>query len=255
MLAETGLVGALICVGGILWCLWPSLRRPSADSVFLLGLAMVALIHSQMEYPLWYLTGLATFTVVLACASPEPVAGSVIRPVLRRFSAVFAGSVLMIHVIAGWSSFSTVAAAFSSSPANWSLPLSERINKLQRHPLWAFEAELVMAIHLIPLGEPLGAKRQLLEQQASYRPYGPILFKLAVLRAIQGDLPGAIQATEIMIAGFPGLLLPFLEYANNIPEPAIEPVKKRMMEALAARGVRIETPNQQTSPTSDTSAR
>ena len=108
----------------------------------------------------------------------------------------------------------------------------------------------MIAIHLIPYGEPLQAKRALLEHQASYRPYGPILFKLAILRAIQGEMPKAMEATEMMIAGFPGLLRPFLAYADQIPEPEIEPIKKRMIEALLARGIVAETAGGTASATS-----
>ena len=250
LLVETGLVGTLIALGGILWCLWPSLRRATADSVFLLALAMVTLAHSQLEYPLWYITGLATFTVVLACASPEPVGASAVRPILRRFAAVLTGALLVIYGVAGWSSFKAISTAFGTLPNQWSKTLGDKIYNLQKHPLWAFESELVIAIHLIPNGEPLQAKRALLEHQASYRPYGPILFKLAILRAIQGEMPKAMEATEMMIAGFPGLLRPFLAYADQIPEPEIEPIKKRMIEAMLARGIVVETAESTASATS-----
>ncbi|MEY3202649.1 MAG: hypothetical protein RIR70_2199 [Pseudomonadota bacterium] len=234
MLAETGLVGALLAVGGIAWCLWPNLKRPTVDSVFLLGLAMMTLAHSQFEYPLWYVTGLATFTIVLAASAPEPVAASIVKPIVRRFGVVMMSAILLIHAITGWSSFRAVAVAFSSPPNNWSKPLGDKLYTLQNHPIWAFESELIIALQLIPVGEPLKAKRDILERQASYRPYGPILFKLAMMRAIDGDLPGAMAATDMLIAGFPGLLEPFLAYADQFPEAAIEPIKKRMEEALLA---------------------
>jgi len=236
MMAETGLVGTVIVVGGIGWCLWPSLRRPTVDSVFLLGLAMVTLGHSQFEYPLWYLTGLATLTVVLAASAPEPVSDSILKPVLRRFCAVMMSAVLLIYTTTGWSAYRAIAMAFNTPPNTWSKELGDKVYSLQHHPLWAFESELVIALHLIPVGEPMKAKRAILERQAAYRPYGPIVFKLALMRAIEGDKAGAMAAAEVMIASFPGLLQPFLGYAEQIPESAIDPIKQRMIEAFIARG-------------------
>lgn len=234
LLTETGLVGTTLILGGIAWCLWPCVRHARVDSVFLLGLAMVTLTHSQFEYPMWYLTGLATFTVVLACASPEPVSGALLRPVFRRFAATVAALGLLLHAGFGWFSFHAIVVGFSNSPASWDKPLADKIYKMQFHPLRDFDAELVMAIHVMPYGEPMKAKRQLLERQASYRPYGPILFKVAIMRALDGETAKALEATDMLIAGFPDMVLPFLQFSQAIPEPAIRPVQERMLKALQA---------------------
>lgn len=233
LLSETGLFGTLISLGGVLWCLWPCLRRASLESVFLLGLAMVTLTHSQFEYPLWYVTGLATFVVVLACAAPESVATSIFKPMARRFVGLLMSAVLMIHAFTGGQAFFAVVQAFGSSPDNWTPGLAARIDALRHHPLWSADAELVLSVHMVPWGEPQGDKRAVLERQWSYRPYGPILLKLAMLRAAQGDLHGAQEAIDLLAAGFPDMLEPFLDYSRANPDPAVEPVRTYLAEALA----------------------
>ena len=234
LLAETGLFGTLVALGGILWCLWPALRRASVESVFLLGLAMVTLTHSQFEYPLWYVTGLATFVVVLACASPEPLAGAVFSPLLRRFAACIAAVVVLIHAVTGWFAFYSLSSAFTSTPERWTQQLADKVYSLQRHPIWGYDAELVIAIHLMPFGEPIKYKRELLERMAVYRPYGPILLKLAMMRALQGEKDKALQTIEMMIPTYPGLLRPFLIFVAELPETAFEPIKQRLAKAVIA---------------------
>ena len=38
----------------------------------------------------------------------------------------------------------------------------------------------------------------------------------------------------MLIAGFPDMVLPFLQFSQAIPEPAIRPVQERMLKALQA---------------------
>jgi hypothetical protein len=159
------------------------------------------------------------------------VGDSIFKPIARRFGAILTASLILIYTLTGFNAFRTIASAFGSPPENWSPEAAKRVYALQHHPLWAFESELVLAIHLLPMGEPLQAKRELLERQVAYRPYAPALLKVAVLRHLQGDTDKAKEAIDMLAAGFPGLVKPFIDYLSILPSSDILPVTQWLMEA------------------------
>ncbi|XXQ67658.1 Wzy polymerase domain-containing protein [Neisseriaceae bacterium B1] len=66
MLAEMGLVGTFLVLGGLVWTLLGCLkRRFGAAGLFILGLVSVSLVHSFLEYPLWYIYFLSAFVLFL----------------------------------------------------------------------------------------------------------------------------------------------------------------------------------------------
>jgi O-antigen ligase len=74
LLAEMGLPITLAVVGGFAWVVWPFFsERAEAEGMLALGCMAVTLIHSMLEYPLWYLYFLAML-VVFASMSPARTA-------------------------------------------------------------------------------------------------------------------------------------------------------------------------------------
>jgi len=70
LLAEMGLVGTLCALLGFAWAAWPYFSR-RVEPVHLVPLAIMAvtLIHSMLEYPLWYLYFPAVLVMMLALGS------------------------------------------------------------------------------------------------------------------------------------------------------------------------------------------
>ncbi|MGP4952494.1 O-antigen ligase family protein [Psychrobacter sp. T6-1] len=65
-LAETGIFGTVIVVGGFLYLLSPLLSIPwKPETLVLLLMVTVSVIHSMLEYPLWYSHFFLVFVVLL----------------------------------------------------------------------------------------------------------------------------------------------------------------------------------------------
>ena len=66
LLAETGIAGTALVLGGMVWVFKGSLKTGrAAAGLFLLSLAGVSLTHSMVEYPLWYVYFLSVFALFL----------------------------------------------------------------------------------------------------------------------------------------------------------------------------------------------
>lgn len=63
LLAEMGLVGTVLVLGGLAWVIRGCLKVRNAPSVLLLALMAVSLTHSFLEYPLWYIYFLTAFVL------------------------------------------------------------------------------------------------------------------------------------------------------------------------------------------------
>lgn len=70
MLAEMGLVGCALIFGGMAWLISGCLKTRNSASLLLISLLMVSLLHSMVEYPLWYIYFLTVFCLFL-CLLPE----------------------------------------------------------------------------------------------------------------------------------------------------------------------------------------
>lgn len=73
LLAETGLIGLIIAIGGIIWMVIRIIKHSSIESIILLCMAGTTLSHSMLEYPLWYLYFLGPFIMFLSIDKPLKV--------------------------------------------------------------------------------------------------------------------------------------------------------------------------------------
>lgn len=65
ILAEMGLIGAILIFGGLLYCLKGCWQHRNNASILLLSLMSVSLVHSTLEYPLWYIYFLSVFALFI----------------------------------------------------------------------------------------------------------------------------------------------------------------------------------------------
>ncbi|WP_181880966.1 PglL family O-oligosaccharyltransferase [Crenobacter cavernae] len=226
LLAETGVAGTIIVVGGGLWAAWPlfARRAANANSLFVLAMLMISTIHSLFEYPLWYLPFLLGVTLLLGF-SPAPAIGLPVRSSLRRFFATVLAVAVLAYAATGVSHFRNLSAWLYPSPS----PAEnvERIRSLVdlgRNPLWSYEADLVLSGYQIPSRQLVAVQRPLFERLASYRPYPNVLQKLAVARQMQGDTRGAKEALAMAVAAYPGLTPAYMAYFAQMKDPAMKPL-------------------------------
>lgn len=71
LLAEMGIIGTALVLGGLLWAVKGSLQRAHQPAGgFLLALIGVSLVHSMLEYPLWYIYFLTPFALFVGFTPP-----------------------------------------------------------------------------------------------------------------------------------------------------------------------------------------
>ncbi|OAM29993.1 MULTISPECIES: PglL family O-oligosaccharyltransferase [Eikenella] len=106
ILAETGMIGALLVFGG--WMLVAKgylKKRLGASSALMLALMTVSLCHSLLEYPLWYVYFLTPFVVMMSL-TPAKTPGWFVRPQpgmwTKRFGAAMAALAIAITVQYGF---------------------------------------------------------------------------------------------------------------------------------------------------------
>lgn len=66
VLAEMGVVGFALILGGVVWLISGCLKVRNSASLLLLTLLSVSLLHSAVEYPLWYIYFLTVFGLFLS---------------------------------------------------------------------------------------------------------------------------------------------------------------------------------------------
>lgn len=72
LLAEMGLVGTLLVLGGLVWTLSGCLKRGhGAAGLFVAALVSVSMAHSFLEYPLWYIYFLSALILFLGFVPPN----------------------------------------------------------------------------------------------------------------------------------------------------------------------------------------
>lgn len=220
LLAETGLVGTLLAVGGFFLLLIPFFRQPATVETLLPVMALsVSFIHSLLEYPLWYLYFLAVCVIWLTLAP-----GRVLR--LPRAGSLATGAALLLVGVL----------SVMTMPRYWELvdlytPTGNpgrdagRVNRLEAivrdEPMFAFHALNTLDNYLPPTREHLSEKRHWITLLAAFRPYPDVMLKKAQLEALAGEGRLAEATLRTSLASFPTYAG---DYYNALPEsePAYE---------------------------------
>lgn len=115
ILAETGLVGAILVFGGWLAVAAGYLKKQTgASSALMLCLMTVSLCHSLLEYPLWYVYFLAPFVVMMSLTPAEGLRDWTNRQASfswpRRFGMAMAALAVGITIQYGFSYYRLIFA-------------------------------------------------------------------------------------------------------------------------------------------------
>ncbi|WP_158248685.1 PglL family O-oligosaccharyltransferase [Chromobacterium sinusclupearum] len=240
LLAETGLVGTLLVVGGLLYCLLPYFRRgeQTADNLLLISIAMMLLGHSMFEYPLWYLPFLLML-VIICTLSPAKGWTVQLSGRFRQVLGVSAGVLALAYVATGIQPYWQLIQNFTPRNENTlqaSLDNAKRslkLSELSRNPLWSWEADLGMVNYLQPDGIMRDLQLELAERVARYQPFPTVLIKLSILRALNGQAEPAKQALTMAIANYPDYTPVFQHELARYRQPELQP-----LQALASKAVK-----------------
>lgn len=224
LLAEVGLIGTLAVLLGLLWVLLPWCGR-QARAVHLLPLAMLAisLLHSMLEYPLWYLYFPAVLVMLLALA---PVAEGGKR---RPFRPVQYGALLML-LLAVYGSYRYVEMQGLYNPRT--VQQQQRLQQIMREePLFAFHALGLLDDVVRPGRDSPPQQRQWIALLAQMRPYPDVLRKEAQFLALEGRPQEAAYTMRLALASFP-TYAPFFLRALSPEEPAWQPLRQQVEAAM-----------------------
>lgn len=236
LLAETGLLGTAVVLAGLYWAFLPFFRKEQANahSLLVVLLAMVLLLHSMVEYPLWYMTFLSLFAVLLGL-SPAHRFVLDIRLSMRRVLTWGFCALLLWQSLAGLQSYHKLARWYMPGPkAQENVKHAEEIWHIARNPLWTYEADMVLANYLIVDKRQLQEKRALFERLTAYRPHAGMLINVAILRALDGDRVGAEQALRFAIAAYPAYTPAFAAELMSRRDPELLPLQAIANAALQA---------------------
>nr|WP_199068013.1 Wzy polymerase domain-containing protein [Chromobacterium sp. ASV5] len=236
LLAETGIVGTVLALGGLVWCLLPYFHggRQSADNLLLVSVAMMLLGHSMFEYPLWYLPFLLMLTLICALA-PQPGWSLQLGARLRGVLTGLLAALSIAYVASGVPAYWRLAHDFMPGPN--ALENSRHmvgLAAISRNPLWAWEAESSMVNYLQPSAFQLDLQLELVEKTTRYQPYATPLVRLAILRALNGQPEAAGEALTMAIANYPDYVPVFQRELASYRQPQLRPLQEMARRALNA---------------------
>jgi O-antigen ligase len=207
LMAETGLVGALIIVGAIgLWVADLRGVRFDLEWWWLLALAAVIGIHSLLEYPLWYSHFLGVAALLLGLGAE------------RVFALRLAGAgraVAGLAIVAGWLNLVAMLPAYREferlvfTPENRSAQrldeaaFAKAVVGLYREPLLVPYVELAIAYGLTLSGEKLPEKLALASRAVHFAPVPVVSYRYALLLALAGEREAALVQLERSLRVYP----------------------------------------------------
>ncbi|MCD4500403.1 PglL family O-oligosaccharyltransferase [Chromobacterium vaccinii] len=226
LLAETGLIGTLIVMAGLFFCLLPYFfkEQQAPEHLFLIAIAFMILGHSLFEFPLWYLPFLAMLVTVCARA-PCPLIHARLETGLLRWVGVAAGSLMLIYMVSGVWIFQNLV---RYSHPDISFKENQRrvayLQKVMLIPWWNDSAKFILSNYIDASNDMAEARISFLDELARSQPFPEVLLKLAMQRLIMGKDQEAKQAMALLIANFPDETPKVALFLRGREDPALQPL-------------------------------
>lgn len=244
LLAETGLAGTLLVLIGFLWVLWPYFSRPAQlESVLPLSMMAISLVHSMLEYPLWYLYFLAVFIMALALApqrenSRRARLPRITLPALSCLPAIM----LLVLAVQGWHLYWEMVSLYSPTrnverDRRKVARLEEIINT---QPMYAFHALNTLSNYITVNQTDIPQKLYWINRLAAFRPYSNVMLDKARLEALNGEPQQATQTLRLALASYPTYAKSYLSYLPE-SEAAYAPLRQIAQDAYNQLPERYKT--------------
>ncbi len=210
MLAETGLVGALMVIGGVV--IWlHGLRRMAFDISlwWLLGLVAIIGIHSMLEFPIWYSHFLGIAALLLGLGETR-----FFRLELQRVGRISFALMLVL----GWASAISLIYSYrnleetlyAKGLENLDRAGLEQFNqnllRIHRTSLLAPYIELAYAGAIVLNKDDLSDKLELNSRVMHFAPVSIVVYQQAILLALNGQAQAAKAQLERAAVAYPGEL-------------------------------------------------
>lgn len=231
LLAESGLIGTVIIVGGIIWAIWRTLKNSfSTETIILMCMAATTLAHSMDEYPLWYmyfLAGLVTFLSFdkpLFKVSASVMAGIFAAPVAIVIYLMISSSIIFDNLV-----------DYNDAPDDqptFNQQAHYLQNLVDNNYLWSYHAIYTldnyinvddsMTNKLFPVATQLAYTKRF----DSFHPYPDTMMKEAMLDWNVGDKANAERLVKLDALAFP-VYVP--SFKNTLADKKYQPLKNLLI--------------------------
>ncbi|MBM5571725.1 MULTISPECIES: PglL family O-oligosaccharyltransferase [Deefgea] len=231
LLAETGIFGGMIILGGIVWA-FCNLFRQWTNPIVVYGasLAVVSLLHSLVEYPLWYFHFLGPFAVALFFLRSDAPNLKLPTSVARVIWTMWGGVALTIAVLGGQLYLQIYPIL---DPAKDEKVNAERIHTLEtlRHnPLIDFYADYGLSNYIVASQSEMKWKLGILRHLNALRPYPGQMTDQAIMEALSGNQAIAQKLMREAAFAYPESYDYFYETLFSFEEPAVRALVKEVDE-------------------------
>lgn len=249
LMAETGIVGALIIVGSVLAWL-AGLRRVHFDlgSWWLLALLAVIGIHSLVEYPLWYSYFLGPAALLLGLGAQQSLSVRFSGAARAAVAVVLLGGcVNLVAVIPAYRDFERLVFGAGPQPPQSSSDeaFARALMTVHSEPLLKPYVELAIAYGASVDREQLRDKLALVTRAMHFVPVEVLVYRQALLLALAGDSAAARVQLERSLRAYPGeraeVAAELEDLARRYPAemtPLLELAASRITEGGASRDAR-----------------
>jgi O-antigen ligase len=241
LLAETGLVGSVVVVGGVVIWLY-GLRRMAFDIYlwWMLGLLAIIGIHSMLEYPLWYSHFLGIAALLLGLGETRFFRLELQRVGRICFALMLAlGWISAISLIYSYRNLEETlfAKGLEDLDAAGLRQFNEKLLQIHRTSLLAPYIELAYTGAIVLNEDDLSDKLELNSRVMHFAPVSIVVYQQAILLALNGQAQAAKEQLERAAVAYPEELENFTGVMRRILaqhpaefEPLLELAEMKLKE-------------------------
>ncbi len=221
LLAETGIIGTIIAIGGIIFIIYSIAKNKlSAEIAIIFCMLATTLAHSMLEYPLWYLYFLGPFIIFLSIDKPlfqlpsRLVLVCITIPLIGLAYLMINSSIILDNLVAMYS---------PPKNNNQAFIIQGKIleNIVDNNSLMSYPALLTLDNYILidnPNTNKLFSRANqfyYVNKLAEFHPYPDTLIKLAKLYANSGYTEKASQTALLAVVSYPVYKASFLASLQN----------------------------------------
>jgi O-antigen ligase len=202
LLAETGLAGVLIVVGGaIAWCLKVLKRRLDTVHWWAVALLGILTVHSMLEYPLWYAYFLGIAALILGMVGEHRI-WNWQKAAAISMMILMAGTVILGTLWSNYRSLERLASTESVRPDKQ--VIKNILIQSEVDPVLRPYAEFAAALGDPFSRESIDERLVLNTRVMHFAPMPAVLYREAVLLALSGKREAALRQLDDALRVYPG---------------------------------------------------
>lgn len=232
LMAETGIPGATAVVGGIFW-MYAGLLRRWQNPIVLVATAMVtvSVLHSLVEYPLWYFHLFGPFALMLVFMREGGVRLPFSSHKLGFGFAIGAGGLLAVAALGAVLYLKIYPILDPAKDGKSKAANIQILEKLRHHPLLDFYGDFALSNYIIASEQDMAWKLGILRKLNSLRPYPGQMTDQAVMEALSGNTDRAHELIRQAAYAYPESFDYFYSTLARFPQPQVQALLADVDEA------------------------